>query len=693
MGLYTKLPEDLQEVDVIIAGGGLAGCVVAGRLAEADPSLSILIVEQGPNNYAVPEIIHPGLFPRNLHPTSKHTLFWQGNQSEVLANRRPIVPSGGTLGGGSSVNWMVYTRAARSDYDAFDAPGWSADELYPFLKKFEKYQGKGSKDHHGFEGPIGVSSGTFRGKRGEDAFIEAATAVGYTEFEDLQNLDKNHGTERWLRYVAPNGRRSDAAHGYIHPKLRSGDFPNLHVLVEKQVVRVLFDENKKAVGVEYQTNAKFQANPEMQVALQAPKTVRARRLVVCSAGANGTPLILERSGVGNAQILEKAGVKVVEDLPGVGHDYQDHHLTLYAYRTNLTKRETLNGFLDGGLDIQEAIRNNDELLGWNSMDASGKFRPTEAEVEALGPEFKAAWEKDFKDKPDKPLMIIALYLAYFADHSSLPDDSEYVSMANWTAYPYSRGHIHITGPGLLDPIDFDVGYLKDDNDIDLKKHIWAYKLQREMWRRMPIFRGELATSHPKFPEGSKAAVIEKADGPVFDGDKRIEYTAEDEKAIEQKIREIVSTTWHSLGTCKIAPREKMGVVDPTLSVHGVTGLKLADLSVPPHNVGANTGNTAYVVGERAADLFIKELGLGQQARVDSPVDDGQAKVESPVADEQAKEIKIFSLFSVPEHVAFATAVRVILVKAPKPRPDGLSCWQTFVLKVTPPLRLTGLQPP
>nr|OQO19528.1 hypothetical protein B0A51_12184 [Rachicladosporium sp. CCFEE 5018] len=90
MGLYTKLPEDLQEVDVIIAGGGLAGCVVAGRLAEADPGLSILIIEQGPNNYAVPEIIHPGLFPRNLHPTSKHTLFWQGNRSEVLANRRRL---------------------------------------------------------------------------------------------------------------------------------------------------------------------------------------------------------------------------------------------------------------------------------------------------------------------------------------------------------------------------------------------------------------------------------------------------------------------------------------------------------------------------------------------------------------------------------------------------------------------------
>ena len=148
-------------------------------------------------------------------------------------------------------------------------------------------------------------------------------------------------------------------------------------------------------------------------------------------------------------------------------------------------------------------------------------------------------------------------------------------------------------------------------DLDVKKHIWAYKLQREMWRRMSIFRGELASSHPRFPAGSKAAVVEKADGPIAKGNERIPYTAEDDKAIDQKVREIVTTTWHSLGTCKMAPKEKMGVTDGTLSVHGMKGLKLADLSVPPENVGANTGNTAFLVGEKAADIFVKELGLGE----------------------------------------------------------------------------------
>ena len=476
----------------------------------------------------------------------------------------------------------------------------------------ETYHGKGKKEHHGDSGPTTVSKGTYTAHRAEDSFLDAAAEIGYPEIEDLQNLDANNGVERYLRYVGPNGRRSDSAHRYLHPKVRSGDYPNLHVLVEKQVIRVLFDDNKKANAVQFQHNPKFLANPEFMTAKQTPRTVRARKMVILSAGANGTPLILERSGVGNPDILKRAGVPLVEDLPGVGHDYQDHHLTLYAYRTSLTPKETINKFQDGRADILAAIQQADELLGTNAMDAQGKVRPTEAEVDALGPDFRAAWDRDFKDRPDRPLMILAMYLCYYGDHSTLPDDAEYISQANWTAYPYSRGHIHITGRDVLDPIDFNVGYLTDPNDIDLKKHVWAYKTSREIYRRMSIFRGEHVGTHPRFPAGSAAAVVEKTDGPIAQGDERIQYTKEDDKAIEQRVREIVTTTWHSLGTCKMAPREKMGVVDKHLSVHGVKGLKLADLSVPPENVGANTGGTAFVVGEKAAEIFIRELGLQEK---------------------------------------------------------------------------------
>ena len=109
--------------------------MVASRLAEADPKLSILVIEQGLNNHNVPEVVHPALFPSNLLPDSKTALFWKGNKASQLADREPVVPSGGILGGGSSINWMVYTRPQRSDFESWKTPGWSADELWQFLKK------------------------------------------------------------------------------------------------------------------------------------------------------------------------------------------------------------------------------------------------------------------------------------------------------------------------------------------------------------------------------------------------------------------------------------------------------------------------------------------------------------------------------------------------------------------------------
>lgn len=128
--------------------------------------------------------------------------------------------------------------------------------------------------------------------------------------------------------------------------MQSGDYPNLHVLCEKQVIKVLFDDQKKAVGVEYQTNPKFMANPEyLNAGYASPRSMRARRSVILSAGANATPLILERSGIGRPDVLSNAGVEVIEALDGVGHDYQDHHLSLWSYRTNLAPRECINGIV------------------------------------------------------------------------------------------------------------------------------------------------------------------------------------------------------------------------------------------------------------------------------------------------------------------------------------------------------------
>jgi alcohol oxidase len=248
-----------------------------------------------------------------------------------------------------------------------------------------------------------VSDGGFRAKVAEDDFMTAAANYGLPEIHDLQNLDENNGFERWQRYVSPEGKRQDTAHRYLHPKLEDGQHPNLRVLVESKVVRVLFDETKRAIGVEYTPNPEFQA--VIGLTDHPVKTVKARKLVVVTAGACGTPPVLERSGLGDSKILARAGVPVVEELRGVGKDYQDHHLLLYPYRTNLDPDQTIDRILSGRVDAAELIKNNDKVLGWNAIDISSKLRPTEEEVTALGPEFRTAWDRDFKNIPNRPLML------------------------------------------------------------------------------------------------------------------------------------------------------------------------------------------------------------------------------------------------------------------------------------------------
>jgi choline dehydrogenase-like flavoprotein len=184
-------------------------------------------------------------------------------------------------------------------------------------------------------------------------------------------------------------------------------------------------------------------------------------------------------------------------------------------------------------------------------------------------------------------------------------------VSTFTTYPYSRGHIHITGPDLSCRLDFETGFFSDPHGIDIKKHVWLYKTQREIARRMDVYRGEVPGGHPPFPARSNAAPVELADGPLSGEVSNIVYTAEDDAILEQWLRANVGTTWHSCGTCKMAPREKNGVVDGRLNVYGVKGLKIADLSILPRNVAANTCNTAMAIGEKAADIIIGDLGLGK----------------------------------------------------------------------------------
>ncbi|KJA25447.1 GMC oxidoreductase [Hypholoma sublateritium FD-334 SS-4] len=614
--------------DIIFAGGGSTACVTAGRLAQADPSLRILILEAGHHTREVPEHIQPGRYMRNLlqhiDAFSEHT----ARPTEALANRAVVVPSGRAVGGGSSVNFTTYTRAAASDYDdwefVYGNKGWGSKDLIPLLKKAETYEGETFNDTHGTAGPIKISFAHGNANVGEE-FLKVAYAYDTERsvITDMNDFQSANGYAKWARYIdGTSGRRSDTAHHYIYNQAGNR---NLTVLDRQRVVRVIIEDGR-AVGVEYISDTRRQSvNASI-----ATKTVCATKLVVLAAGAFGSPAILERSGIGTNTVLKENGIAQVVDLPGVGENYMDHNLMIIPYFASddadtldiinrgskediERKRISLSGPILETLNppcaalIKEWTEHGSGLLANNAVDAGIMLRPVGSEdFKEIGPEFEHRWASYFSTKPDKPVMLLGAFAAYTGTHPSAPR-RKYFSTEYWTAYPMATGHVHITSG--LDPygkLDLVLGFLEDKSDLGVLR--WSYKLSRELARRMRFYRGELDVAHPPFPEESQAA-CKAANGPVPISAPKIQYTPADDKIIDTFHRTTLETTWHSSGTCAMKPRNQGGVVSEMLDVYGVRNLKVADLSILPSNVGANTYNTTLAIGEKAALIIAEELGI------------------------------------------------------------------------------------
>ncbi|OCH93265.1 alcohol oxidase [Obba rivulosa] len=622
-----------EEVDVIVCGGGPAGCVVAGRLAYADPSLKVMLIEGGANNRDDPWVYRPGIYVRNMQRNGineKATFYTDTLESSHMRGRKSIVPCANILGGGSSINFQMYTRASASDWDDFKTEGWTAKDLIPLMKRLENYQKPANNDTHGYDGPIAISNGGQIMPVAQD-FLRASHAIGIPYSDDIQDLNTSHAAEIWAKYINRHtGRRSDAATAYVHSVMDVQD--NLYLRCNARVSRVLFDANNKAVGVAYVPSRNRASGGKVVETI-----VKARKMVVLSSGTLGTPQILERSGVGNGELLNQLGIKVVSDLPGVGEEYQDHYTTLSIFRVS-NETVTTDDFLRGVKEVQREIFQEWEVspekarLSSNAIDAGFKIRPTEEELKEMGPEFNELWDRYFKDKPDKPVMFGSIVAGAYADHTLLPPGN-FITMFQYLEYPASRGKIHIksTNP-YVEPF-FDSGFM--NNKADFAPIRWSYKKTREVARRMDAFRGELTSHHPRFHPASPAACkdidIETAKGilpngltvgihmgtwhqpgDVYDASKvheDIKYTKEDDQAIDDWVADHVETTWHSLGTCAMKPREQGGVLDKRLNVYGTQNLKCVDLSICPDNLGTNTYSSALLVGEKGADLIAEELGL------------------------------------------------------------------------------------
>ncbi len=287
--------------DYVVVGAGSAGCALAARLSE-DPEVRVCLVEAGPPDTA--QNIHVPVAFGKLFRTQ---LDWDYDTHEepFLHRRRIYLPRGRVLGGTSSINTMVYVRGNRLDFDEWNQPGWSFDELLPYFLRSEDNE-RGASAYHGVGGPMAVSDGRAKNPMAK-AFVEAAVEAGHAYNDDF-NGETQDGFG-YFQLTQKDGRRASSATAFLHPAMSR---PNLTIESNLQVHRILIEDGR-AVGVVGE-----RLNEEI--------TIRADREVVLSAGAYNSPQLLMLSGIGPAQLLSALDIEVVLDQPHVGQNLQDHPL-------------------------------------------------------------------------------------------------------------------------------------------------------------------------------------------------------------------------------------------------------------------------------------------------------------------------------------------------------------------------------
>lgn len=289
--------------DYVIVGGGVAGCVLANRLSE-DPGISVLLIEAGERDSS-PLIAAPGgLLP--IMMTGRHAWRYMSAPQQHLDSRSLYLPRGKVLGGGSSINGMVYDRGFHSDYDRWAQAGnrgWSFAETLPYFRKLEDFAPTDDR-WHGKGGPIAVT------RAAQDhpfarAFIAAGQQAGYGYCDDFNGAAREGFGP--VDLTVKRGRRASASRAYLHPAMRR---PNLTLVTGATCRRILFD-GRQATGILYRRGG-------------IDTTALARREVILSGGAINSPQLLMLSGIGPVAQLREHGIEIVADLPGVGRNLQDH---------------------------------------------------------------------------------------------------------------------------------------------------------------------------------------------------------------------------------------------------------------------------------------------------------------------------------------------------------------------------------
>ncbi len=523
----------MERFHYIIAGAGSAGCVLANRLS-ADPAVNVLLLEAGGRDRS-PNIKIPAAFAKQFHTK----LDWDfATEPEPHVDGRTLyIPRGKGLGGSSSMNAMLYVRGRPLDYDAWEAqgaPGWGYRDVLPYFRKSEDNV-RGASEWHGAGGPLRVAEQ--RSPRPLDRrLIAASEAAGIPWIADYNGPEQDGVA--MFQVTQSHGRRFSAADAFLRPALKR---PNLEVRTGATVLGVEL-EGTRAVGV------------RLRAGRRGSEVVRADREVVLSAGAIGSPQLLQVSGIGAPDELRAVGVEVRHALPGVGANLQDHPFVTVIWEVSDTDT----------LYVAEQPR---FLAEW-VLRRTGPLSSTVAEVVAF-----------HRTRGGLPAADIQFHMgaAYYEDHGAETYDGHAMVIAPVLVSPRARGRVWLRSADPTDKPRIVTNTLSEPEDM--ASLVAGVKLARRIAAQ---------------PAAAEIVTKEIKPGP----------DATDDAELEADVRRRLMLIYHPVGTCRMSDTADDAVVDSRLRVHGLEGLRVVDASIMPVIPGGNTNAPTIMIAEKAADLIL-----------------------------------------------------------------------------------------
>lgn len=530
--------------DYVVIGAGSAGCVLANRLSR-NPKTRVLVLEAGGRDDWIWFHIPVGYLFAIGNPRADW--LFQTEPQAGLGGRALPYPRGKVLGGSSAINAMVYMRGQAADYDGWrqlGLSGWGWDDVLPYFLKHEDHIGPGASGLHKAGGEWRVENPRVRWAI-LDAIREAAAAAGIAKIDDF-NTGDNEGSS-YFQVNQRRGRRLSAFRAFLRPVLDKRE-DNLRlemgVLVERVVV-----EDGRARAVEFSHGGE-----KLRVEVTGE--------VVLSAGAVGSPALLERSGIGDGARLQGLGIATVADLPGVGENLQDHLQIRPVYKV-------------------EGVRtlNSDYAKLWRRPLMALQYAAMRSGPLTMAPSQVGAFAKSSPEHATANLQYHFQPLSLDSWGSGLhPFDAFTASVCNLR--PTSRGHIHLRTPHAEDAPAISPNYL--DTEADRQVAIDAMKLTRRIVAQTPLARFRPQEHLP----GSAAA----SDAELLDAAARLG-----------------TTIFHPVGTAKMGREDDAkAVLDERLRVRGVAGLRVIDASAMPAITSGNTANPTMMIAEKGAAMMLED---------------------------------------------------------------------------------------